>query len=540
MTNTIAIYGRYRFVSDIPRVAENGVPEGTFATVGHDEKPASGDAIFMASIPWKRMNGLFIHGAYDTFPFESRPNSKNAIAAVLLDGEWTLFAPQENRGTFIYDYNAPYGTVSTSLPNAFKMPNVVPPNGSVVLYDYDYSSLITSAKEGDTAWFGNSPYLYASGKWNKVESVQSRAKIIINGKWTQVSPSLVGFTEGTGIITYVLPTEAKPNFFGFNMGDIAFHFDENGKPTVEWTWNGTDWTKIPLVQYIDQLGARNADIDFAVVRQLATQQLKANVISSGDNVGPHFGGQGYVLNMDGMNMYDKDGNSTVNLDASSGVATLRGARIINGQVVVSGANGTSALDDQGFEYKDTQGNVLVQIGHGISTGMGVRDPRSGQVVPLSNMVFGGSFSRVDERRFSDFVNLSAYSSGWTKWRHFQNEDNVFSTPTGNILILFSGMSGYADSYGFMNIRAVFSSSPNSQSDSDSFSSYLGYIDGQYSVPYQRDLSNNTTVVGIITGLPKNKDIYMHIAIRAYCFNGSGNSVSQNGFIDSFTVWGIPA
>ena len=540
MTNTISIYGRYRFLSDIPRIASSGVPEGTFVTIGHDGKPASGDVLYAARIPWRRLSGYFIQGAYDTFPFDSRPTTVNAIVAVLLDGSWVLFAPIYVRGVLMYDYNSPYGTISSSLGNALNMPNVVPPNGSVVLYDYDYSSLVNSANEGETAWYGNASYIYSAGSWNMVDSVLSRAKMIINGEWKQVSPSLVGFSEGSGTMMYVLPSEAKPNFFGFNIGDEAFHFDDEGKPTVEWTWTGSDWVKIPLVQYIDQLGARNADIDFAVIRQLATQQLKANVISSGDNVGPHSGGQGYVLNMDGMNMYDKDGNSTVNLDASSGVATLRGARIINGQVVVSGANGTSALDDQGFEYKDAQGNVLVQIGHGIPTGMGVRDPRSGQVVPLSNMVFGGSFVKSDSIRYTPNVSVSQYSSSWTTWRHFKNEDNTFFTPTGKMLFAFTGLSGFSSLYSFMNIKIIFSLSPNNQSDSNSFNNALGEISGQYSVPYMSGLENGVSVIDEISSLPANQEIYVHIAIRAYCSNDNSSAQNMSGFLNRFTIWGIPA
>lgn len=540
LTSVLSVYGRYRFRKDIPSISSDGIPEGSYVSIGHSDLPSSGDVVYLASSSWKRLSGLFVQGAYESFPFASRPNTRNAIAAVNFDEKWTLYQPQQRGSVMLYDYNYPLGVLYRSFDRASKLPNIVPPVGSLILYDYDYPNLDNSAKEGDTAYFSGNSFVFIGGQWQNSSIVQPRALIAIDGVWTNVSPSLASVSMDSGVMTYSLPSDAKPTFSGVNNGDMAFHFDENARPTVEWSWTGSDWVRIPLVQYIDQLGARNANIDYAVIRKITTQQLDAGVIRSGDNVGPHSSGQGYILDKDGMVMYGADGTQTVGLDAETGLATFRNARIINGQVVVSGVNGTSLLDDEGFEYRDVSGNPLVLIGHGIPTGMGVRDPRSGQVVPLSSMVFGGFSMKLSSVVYTDNAVLSPNVGGWTKWFHTDSFAKSVSTPTGSLLLALFAMSNYNKDTSFIQARAVVTRNPVLQYSGDSFPDMVGYIDMQYSNPYMNGLSNGLSIFDTIDSLPKDSDLYVHLAFRSYAFNLNSSNISFVGNLDAATVWGIPS
>jgi uncharacterized membrane protein len=117
---------------------------------------------------------------------------------------------------------------------------------------------------------------------------------------------------------------------------------------------------------------------------------------------------------------------------------------------------------------------------------------------------------------------------------------VFSTPTGRLLVFSFVSSEYSALYNFMNVRTVFGTSENAVVDSDSFTPYLGYQEAQYSVAYMTGLANGISVIGVITGLPKNTDLYLHMAVRAYCINYNSAQTLMYGTLDHMTVFAIPA
>lgn len=108
-------------------------------------------------------------------------------------------------------------------------------------------------------------------------------------------------------------------------------------------------------------------------------------------------------------------------------------KTITGALVRSAASGArTEMTNQGLQTLDAAGNPLVRIGYGVPTGMQVRNPASGALIPLGPHVFG-------TQGYTSTTNLNVTSGTAGNWGAYTDEylgptTGVMSSPTGRMLV----------------------------------------------------------------------------------------------------------
>ena len=108
-------------------------------------------------------------------------------------------------------------------------------------------------------------------------------------------------------------------------------------------------------------------------------------------------------------------------------------KTITGALIRSAASGArTEMTNQGLQTLDAAGNPLVRIGYGIPTGMQVRNPAGGALVPLGPHVFG-------TQGYTNTTNLNVTAGSAGNWGAYTDENlgpttGVVSSPTGRMLV----------------------------------------------------------------------------------------------------------
>ena len=108
-------------------------------------------------------------------------------------------------------------------------------------------------------------------------------------------------------------------------------------------------------------------------------------------------------------------------------------KTITGALIRSAASGArTELNSSGLQVLDSSGAAQVRLGYGISTGMQVRNPNGGALVPLGPHVFGtAGYTNTNN------LNVTAGTAG--NWGAYTDESlgpttGVVSSPTGRMLV----------------------------------------------------------------------------------------------------------
>ena len=106
-------------------------------------------------------------------------------------------------------------------------------------------------------------------------------------------------------------------------------------------------------------------------------------------------------------------------------------KTITGALVRSAASGArTEMTNQGIQVLDGASNPLVRLGYGIATGMQVRNPNGGALIPLGPHVFG-------TQGFTNANNLNVTAGASGQWGSYTNENlgpEVLASPTGRMLV----------------------------------------------------------------------------------------------------------
>ena len=346
-------WGEYRFRRDVPDIS-GGVIEGRYLTMGHADGPRSGDIIYLAARSWELQTGWLVQGVHDDFPVDYSPTYEYEMTVVRVGADMVLYAPLADDRDGIglrYDPSKPKGYVGRALVAGDDLPNITPPPGSVATYLYDYDSLSKTARVGDTALYngvewmyaaktatlytawtgtanaststlstvgfdGSTPHDFDTGEWVRTANLKPKPIMAVGDKWRVISSTILDFMDASGTVVYQLDSPDEPKYIGVNLGDQALYYDESNRPIVKWVWDGEKWNKQPLVQYLDQLAARNISADEAVVKMLS-----ANIVSS-DTFRTKSGRAGF--NDDGFYAKDVVGNTTFEVDGETGDVSITG------------------------------------------------------------------------------------------------------------------------------------------------------------------------------------------------------------------------
>ncbi len=105
------------------------------------------------------------------------------------------------------------------------------------------------------------------------------------------------------------------------------------------------------------------------------------------------------------------------IDAGAVTAAKVHADAINGKVITgavvrsSAANPRTEMNSSGFQVVDASGVVQVRLGYGFATGMAIRNPSGGALVPLSSLAFGSQL--VDHTALTNrSLAANVWSNNW--------------------------------------------------------------------------------------------------------------------------------
>ena len=112
-------------------------------------------------------------------------------------------------------------------------------------------------------------------------------------------------------------SETPPQGEGKHRGDLWMQYGTGDKPALvaEWWWDGSGWVPIPVAMYLDQLAARDVQMDAAVIGLLC-----AGIIRSGSFTTPDG-----LVGFDKSGFWAKDEDGEMVLQAGSGGVRLTGA-----------------------------------------------------------------------------------------------------------------------------------------------------------------------------------------------------------------------
>lgn len=112
-------------------------------------------------------------------------------------------------------------------------------------------------------------------------------------------------------------SETPPQGEGKHRGDLWMQYGTGDKPALvaEWWWDGSGWVPIPVAMYLDQLAARDVQVDAAVIGLLC-----AGIIRSGSFTTPDG-----LVGFDKSGFWAKDEDGEMVLQAGSGGMRMTGA-----------------------------------------------------------------------------------------------------------------------------------------------------------------------------------------------------------------------
>lgn len=81
-------------------------------------------------------------------------------------------------------------------------------------------------------------------------------------------------------------SETPPQGEGKNRGDLWMQYGTGDKPALvaEWWWDGSEWEPIPVVMYLDQLSARDVQVDAAVIGLLCAGIIRSGSFTTADGL----------------------------------------------------------------------------------------------------------------------------------------------------------------------------------------------------------------------------------------------------------------
>lgn len=81
-------------------------------------------------------------------------------------------------------------------------------------------------------------------------------------------------------------SETPPQGEGKNRGDLWMQYGTGDKPALvaEWWWDGSEWEPIPVAMYLDQLSARDVQVDAAVIGLLCAGIIRSGSFTTADGL----------------------------------------------------------------------------------------------------------------------------------------------------------------------------------------------------------------------------------------------------------------
>lgn len=181
-------------------------------------------------------------------------------------------------------------------------------------------------------------------------------------------------------------------------------------------------------------------------------------------------------------------------------------KTITGALVRTAASGArTEMTPSGLRTVNVAGQDQVRIGFGVATGMEVRDPTSGNLVPLAEHVFG-TYSRITNGGVN--VPWPTSENTWGPAHAGGLEPGTFSTSTGRLLVIFGldAPQGSQQNYSLRMMCQVFRATGGSTLANTRYAT----VSGLYGA------SN----FDILTGLPVNTPLAVQFATQAMKFFGS--------------------
>ena len=112
-------------------------------------------------------------------------------------------------------------------------------------------------------------------------------------------------------------SETPPQGEGKNRGDLWMQYGTGDKPALvaEWWWDGSEWEPIPVAMYLDQLSARDVQVDAAVIGLLCAGIIRSGSFTTADG----------LVGFDKSGFWAKDEDGEMVLQAGSDGVRMTGA-----------------------------------------------------------------------------------------------------------------------------------------------------------------------------------------------------------------------
>ena len=168
------------------------------------------------------------------------PTSITDIVAIGADGSYTLYQPvvsyADDGVTPVYSYSetTPLGTPAAIVADSSGLPKITLSDGSMVVFQYHYRTLVDDASEGEYALVDGTSYKYTTTGWEQESPSHKFFVIAWNGTWIPVSTG-AGRAGAKNLAFTALSSASKPTTDGTSIGDTAYH---QGKPLCRLNGSG--------------------------------------------------------------------------------------------------------------------------------------------------------------------------------------------------------------------------------------------------------------------------------------------------------------
>lgn len=221
-----------------------------------------------------------------------------------------------------------------------------------------------------------------------------------------------------------------PSGVGGRAGDVWHQWSSmgiNGRLLGTWRWDGAAWLRTQLDEtYIPQLNIGAGTYgslrgDRLVANSVTADQIAAKAVTAGKIDALAVSAGEIASNAITADKIDAGAVTAAKVAANAITGEKISGDAIDGKTITGALIRSAAIGERtemtpsGFRAVNAAGQDLVRVGYGVPTGMEVRNPYSGALVPLANAAFGmTSVAESSSLPFSFSYNNMGYQSGFTR------------------------------------------------------------------------------------------------------------------------------
>ena len=133
-------------------------------------------------------------------------------------------------------------------------------------------------------------------------------------------------------------SDTPPQGEGKHRGDLWMQYGPGEKPALvaEWWWDGSGWVQIPVAMYLDQLAARDVQVDAAVIGLICAGIIRSGSFTTPDGLVGFDESGFWAKGKDGKTLFKASGNGVQTVGGMQTAAS--GDRIQLSQTLIQGTN----------------------------------------------------------------------------------------------------------------------------------------------------------------------------------------------------------